>query len=206
MRSSTPADLAGRCKRCWVQERFCFCADVPQVHTRTGFLVVRHGRETWKTSNTARIALLALTRGRLLPYCVPGEPFDAAALEAPGTWLLYPGAAEPPAPGTPPPRQVVVIDGSWSQARRMVHRLPQLRGMPRLSLPPPSPGIQRLRVPPHADGMSTLEAIAEAVALLEGEAVAEPLRALHRRMVQAVWEGRGGMEASIAVLRGQGAR
>ena len=201
MRSSTPPDLAGRCPRCWVQERFCFCADVPQVHTRTGFLVVRHGRETWKTSNTARIALLALPRGRLLPYSVPGVPFDAKALEAPGTWLLYPGADAPPV-GTPPPRQVVVIDGSWSQARRMVHRLPQLRGMPRLSLPPPAPGRRRLRQPPHADGMSTLEAIAEAVALLEGEAVAAPLRTLHERMLQAVWEGRGGMEASIAALRG----
>ena len=204
MRSSTPADLAGRCKHCWVQERFCFCADVPRVETRTRFLVVRHGRETWKTSNTARIALLALTRGRLLPYSVPGEPFDAAALEAPNTWLLYPGASGPPA-DVPPPEQVVVIDGSWSQARRMVHRLPQLRGLPRLSLPPPVPGTRRLRQPPHADGMSTLEAIAEAVALLEGEEKAAPLRALHQRMVQAVWEGRGGMEAAIAALRGNAA-
>ena len=175
------------------------------MRTRTAFLVVRHGRETWKTSNTARIALLALTRGRLLPYSVPGEPFDAEALQAPDTWLLYPGADAAPV-GTPPPRQVVVIDGSWSQARRMVHRLPQLRGMPRLSLPPPQPGRKRLRQPPHADGMSTLEAIAEAVALLEGEEVAAPLHTLHERMLRAVWEGRGGMEASIAALRGEQGR
>jgi hypothetical protein len=44
------------------------------------------------------------------------------------------------------------------------------------------------------------------VALLEGEAVAQPLRTLHERMLQAVWEGRGGMEAAIAALRGEQGR
>jgi DTW domain-containing protein YfiP len=190
MRSRTPADLAGRCPRCYLPTRLCLCAEVPRIDTRTELFVIRHQKEKEKSTNTARIAVLALAHCHLLTYGAPGEPFDASALEAADTWLLFPGTT-PPARDAPLPKRLVVVDGNWSQARRMVHLVPVLRGLPGLTLPPPAPQTRRLRRPPHPEGMSTLEAIAGALAFLEGEAVARPLYALNERMIDRVLESRG---------------
>ena len=191
MRSTTPADLAGRCPQCFLLTRLCLCAAVPRVDSRVELLLVRHHKERFKSTNTARLVTLAMPRARMVAYGTPGAPFDASVLAAPGTWLLFPGGAD--ARSVPPGavRRLVVLDGSWGQARRMVQRVPALNALPHFSLPPPRPGTQRLRTPPHPEGMSTLEAVAEAVGLLEGEAAAEALRALHALMVERTLAARG---------------
>ncbi|CAM3145363.1 DTW domain-containing protein [Corallococcus sp. ZKHCc1 1396] len=189
MRSRTPEDLAGRCERCYLPATWCLCAQVPVVPTRTELLVIRHNKEAQKSTNTARIAALALPRCRIVSYGAPGQPFDASVLDdGADTWLLFPDAPE--AEG-PLPQRLVVIDGSWAQARRMVQRVPGLRRLPGMRLPPPGPDTRRLRRPPHPDGMSTLEAMAGALARLEGEDVARPLLTLHELMVERVLASRG---------------
>ena len=190
MRSRTPEDLAGRCRACYLPSALCLCAHVPRVDTRTRFLVLRHNKEAHKSTNTARLAALALPRCHILPYGAPGRPFDASGLDAPGTWLLFPEAPPPPE-GTPPPERLVVLDGNWTQARRMYHRLPELRRLPGLGLPHPDPEARRLRRAPHPESMSTLEAMAAALALLEGGHVARPLLALHELMIERVLQSRG---------------
>lgn len=193
MRSRTPADLRGRCPRCFLPSALCLCADIPVVRLETPFVIVRHVKQAWKTSNTARIAALALAGSELLDYGGEQGPFDDTPLVAPGTRLLFPG--EPSAEAPAPPARVVVVDGSWSQARRMTQRLASLRTMPRLSLAPPSPQARRLRRAPRPEAMSTLEAVAHAVAQLAGEETARPLFWLHeehRRRVQLTWGRRAG--------------
>ncbi|MCE9668138.1 DTW domain-containing protein [Myxococcus stipitatus] len=192
MRSRTPEDLSGRCPRCFLPTSLCLCAELPRIPTRTELLIIRHHKETLKSTNTARMAALALPHCRIVSYGSPGHPFDASLLEdADDTWLLFPDAQQTPAAHAPPPRRLIVLDGSWGQARRMVQRVPALRRLPGLKLPPPPPDTRRLRRPPHPDGMSTLEAIAGALAYLEGDAVAEPLYALHERMFDQVMASRG---------------
>lgn len=190
MRSRTPPDLAGRCPRCYLPTRLCLCAQVPRLDTRTEFLVIRHNKEKEKSTNTVRVAALALVRCQVLTYGAPGERFDPSVLEGPDTWLLFPDT-QAPEPQAPAPKRLIVLDGNWGQARRMVQRLPVLRRMPGLALPPPPPNTRRLRRPPNPDGMSTLEAMAGAVALLESEALAQQLYALHELMIDRVMESRG---------------
>ncbi len=190
MRSRTPEDLSGRCPSCYLPLHLCLCAEVPRVETRTRVLVIRHNKEANKSTNTARLAALALPRCHILTYGAPGQPFDVSVLEAPDTWVLFPDA-KPPPPGTPPPAHLVVLDGNWTQARRMYQRLPELRRLPGISLPPPAPDTRRLRRPPHPEGMSTVEAIAGALSLLEGPEVAQPLYELHERMIDRVLTCRG---------------
>jgi DTW domain-containing protein len=137
--------------------------------------------ERWKPSNTARLAALALPRARLVDYGGPNDVLDEALLVAPGTALLYPDG--PPAVPSPVSR-LVVLDGSWPQARRMTQRIPPLRALPRLVLPPPDADLPRLRDAKLAEGMSTLAAIARALALLEGEDVARPLDTLLALVVE----------------------
>jgi DTW domain-containing protein len=172
-----------RCPRCNLAVHLCLCADIPRVETRTRILLLQHLMEMAKRSNTGRVAALALTNSQLLIH--GGAGLDTTVLTEPGTWLLYPDGPRPP-PDAPPPRQLVVLDGSWSQARRMTQRLPELRALPRLALPSPEPGFLRLREPSHPAGMSTLDAIARAVALLEGPEVAAPLERLAALRVQRI--------------------
>jgi len=174
-----------RCQRCNLPSHLCLCAELPRVETRTRLLLLQHVMELGKKSNTGRVAALALANARRLVYGGPDGSFDPVPLSEPGTWLLFPDG--PPAPpDAPAPRQLVVLDGSWSQARRMTQRLPVLRTLPRLVLPPPAPGMLRLREPTHPSGMSTLDAIARAVAMLEGPEAAAPLERLAALRVQRI--------------------
>lgn len=175
MRSHTPEDLAGHCPRCILPDAYCLCAAIPRVGTRTRFLVLRHSSEMRKTTNTGRLAALAITNSSLVDYGLAGEPLDASTLDLSDAWILFPdGEARVPAT---PPRTLVVLDGTWQQARRMLRRVPEFWTLPRLALPAPAPRF-RLRRPPVGEGMSTLEAVAAAVRLLEGDAAAKPLEEL----------------------------
>ncbi|MCP3102334.1 DTW domain-containing protein [Myxococcus sp. K15C18031901] len=176
-----------RCDRCNLPVHLCLCTEIPRVETRTRFLLVQHALEIRKKSNTGRVASLALANSALLTHGSPSDALDASLLSEPGTWLLFPDGPTAPV-DAPPPRQLVVLDGSWSQARRMSQRLPVLRTLPRLVLPPLPPGLLRLREPTHPAGMSTLDAIARAVALLEGPETAEPLERLAALRVQRIAE------------------
>ncbi|MBZ4397143.1 DTW domain-containing protein [Myxococcus sp. MISCRS1] len=184
---SSRVALRPRCDRCYLPSHLCLCAEIPRVQTRTRFLLVQHALEIRKKSNTGRVAALALTNATLLTHGSPADVLDSSLFAEPGTWLLFPDGPELPE-DTPPPRQVVVLDGSWSQARRMSQRLPTLRLLPRLVLPPPPPGMLHLREPSHPAGMSTLDAIARAVELLEGPQTAAPLARLAQLRVQRIAE------------------
>ncbi len=192
MRSSTDATLPGRCPVCWVKQEHCVCPLVPQVPTRTRVLFVRHEREAAKSTGTARIAQLALPHHALVSYGdVPTEADAAlAAMDLAGAAVLFP--AEPPAPWPlEPPRTLVIIDGTWRQARKMMKKLPALAHLPRLALPPKPEPVLRLREGTLEGGRSTLEAVADALRTWEGAAVADPLDALHAAYVERVFRARG---------------
>jgi DTW domain-containing protein YfiP len=150
------------------------------VAARTRVVIVRHVLERWKPSNTARLAALALPGCEMLAYGARDAEPDWSRL-GPDAALLFPDGAAPPAT---PPRTLVVLDGSWPQARRMAQRVPALRGLPRLSLPAIPAAVERMRRPPRPDGLATLEAIARALELLEGPEVARPLDALFAEVVR----------------------
>ncbi|NTX66655.1 DTW domain-containing protein [Myxococcus sp. CA051A] len=184
---SVPVFRRPRCQRCNLPQHLCLCAEIPQVATRTRIVLLQHIVETWKKSNTGRVAALALSNAKLLTYGAPDESFDTSVLSEPGTWMLFPDGPSAP-PDAPAPRQLVVLDGSWSQARRMSQRIPVLRTLPRLVLPPPESGMLMLRAPTHPSGMSTLDAIARAVAMLEGPEAAAALERLAALRVQRIAE------------------
>lgn len=179
-----------RCERCLLQTRVCMCDEIPRVETRTRVLVVRHASETYKPSNSGRLVALALTNCALLDYGARDQPLDETPLRAPGTWLLFPegppvdAAAAPPTPPVPPPRQLVVLDASWPQARRMYQRIGALRGLPLFTLPAPATPPDQLRTPPRADTLSTVHAVARALELLEGPDVVAPLERAYAVMIE----------------------
>lgn len=163
MRRTRVPDLALRCPGCLFRPEDCLCAEIPRLASPVPFLILRHASEIRRTTNSGRWAATALS-APVLDYGLHGTAaLDEGPLSAPGTWVLFP-APEPTPASAGLPRRLVVLDASWSQARRMIQRVPALRAMPRLSLP--APPAERLRAPTVEGGMSTLEAVARALAWL----------------------------------------
>lgn len=189
--SRGPADLSRRCAACLFPRSACLCPDLPRVATRTRFVLLRHASERPRPTNSGRWAALALESARLVDYAVPGRAPDLSALGEPGTVVLFPSPHAPLL--VPPPRQVVVLDATWAQARRMLQRIPALRALPRLPLPATATApVRPMRRPTVGGGVSTLEAIAGALALLGEREAARSLTALHETALARGWRLRGG--------------
>lgn len=139
-------------------------------HTRV--LMLRHWNERVRTTNSGRWAALSLSRCEIVDHGGPGARLDASTLSLEGAAVLFPGAVG--SVPSPLPRTLVVLDATWSQARRMLQRIPELRTLPRVSLP--GRPAERLREPTVKEGMSTIEALAEALDLLGDGPAAVALR------------------------------
>jgi len=176
-----------RCSRCLFPAALCLCPEIPRLASAVRVVVLRHASEIPRVTSTARWAALALG-AEVIDYGLPGRAPELGALVAPGAALLFPTPRSPQVP-LPRPRLLVVPDGTWQQARRMVQRVPALRALPRLALAT-APAVARIRRAPPG-GMSTLEAIGAALAALGEDEAAARLSALHAAGVERVrrWTG-----------------
>jgi DTW domain-containing protein YfiP len=75
------------------------------------------------------------------------------------------------------PDTLLVIDGTWSQARKLIKLNPLLSALPRIGFVPSRPSQYRIRSEPAEHCVSTVEAVVEALSLLEegGRARFEPM-------------------------------
>jgi tRNA-uridine aminocarboxypropyltransferase len=165
-----------RCARCLLLERVCLCPAIPTLPTRTRIVIVRHHLERWRSSNSGRLAHLALPNSEIVEH--GGRGGIAALPPLDGAWLLFPEGEPAGAAPDPPPRQLIVLDATWGQARRMYRKLAALRGLPVLRLPDAPMPAARMRESPGPGRVSTIEAIARALRVIEGDALAKPLETL----------------------------
>ncbi len=85
--------------------------------------------------------------------------------------LLYPGE-EALDIGTHPPEgpvTLVVVDGTWSQTKKLVRVNPELAKLPRYTFQTPTPSEYRIRKEPFVTHVSTIEAIMHVLGALEGD-------------------------------------
>jgi DTW domain-containing protein YfiP len=147
---------------------------------RTRVVLIAHRREASTSSNTGRLAarMLEGAEMRVLPRTQAPEP-DAPLPEGRRLLLFPRGDARVLAPEDAAGERVVLLvpDGTWSQARRMIHRAPVLAGAEFVTIPPAAPSRYRLRTPTRDGALCTLEAIAYALGILEGVTVETALLA-----------------------------
>lgn len=150
-------------------------------------VVIQHVLELAQRSNTIRAAGGTWPELEVRMFGVQGVELRVDDLRADqDVWLLWPGGVS--GVPSPRPRCVVVLDGSWSQARKMMQRVPELRKLPQWSLAAPE-GRVSLRAAPSG-GMSSLEAIGAAVRALHGDD-ARALEAAHEALVEKQLRERG---------------
>lgn len=157
-----------------------------------------HRHEEEHTTNTGRLAALALTNSAVVTR---GDPLRRITPDALGAHdgdrlVLFPSddavvLDDTFAASLRRPVTLVVPDGNWRQARRAFRREPLLQPMTRVRLEAGPSSEYSLRRVTRADGISTLEAIARALGVLEGTAVREDLERLFLTVVERVLWSRG---------------
>ena len=153
------------CGACLRPVTVCWCPYLPRprVSVRTRLVVLQHPAETRRNIRTCRMLELGLA-----PHCIsvrparkfPGTDQEVAELlSASATRLLYPG------PDSEPLDQVeaatvetlVLLDGTWEQARKIYSRNPAVQALRKVSLSVSTPSQYIVRTQPNSACMSTLE-------------------------------------------------
>lgn len=166
-----PAAVRNRCYSCFRPEPQCLCDLIDPIDHRTRLVILQHPKERGHAFNTVRIAARCLPGTRVETRHIDdlaADPDLANGLEGHG--LLYPGPGARDVSTLPPgerPRGLVVLDGTWPQARAMYRHVAALRDLPHFTLPPGNLSGFRIRQQPAEHCLSTLEAIHLALTWLE---------------------------------------
>ena len=166
------------CPRCLRPHTHCLCPLIPSLDSRSRVLLLQHPSEVNHALNTARLAALGLNNAQL----IVGEVFEdlPALLNQPGyrACLLFPGEGAQPLQvysAADEPLLLVVPDGTWRKARKLLHLNPLLAALPRVTLKEGGVSRYRLRKAPGPGALSTVEAIVQALRTLEAPTSFEPL-------------------------------
>ncbi|MBZ9664978.1 DTW domain-containing protein [Pseudomonas sp. LMG 31766] len=181
------------CSRCQRPLGHCLCPLIPDLESRTRVLILQHPSEVGHALNTARLAALGLRNAELRV----GEVFaDLPQLLAQPDYracLLFPGEEAVALTGyasKEKPLLLVVPDGTWRKARKLLHLNPSLMALPRVSLSAAAPSRYRLRKAPAEGALSTIEAITAALDVLEAplgfDALLRPFDALIEGQIAAM--------------------
>lgn len=183
-----------RCERCQRPLDHCLCPLIPSLDSRTRVVLLQHPSEVSHALNTARLAALGLVNAELRV----GEVFDdlQALLATPGyrPVLLFPGEQAQVLSGyevgDEMPLLLIVPDGTWRKARKLLYLNPLLEALPRVTLGQVAPSRYRLRKAPEPGALSTIEAVVEALNALEGagrfDALCRPFDALIEGQIKAM--------------------
>jgi DTW domain-containing protein YfiP len=177
------------CRRCLRPEDFCVCTLLPAVTPRTRVVILQHPREARLAICSAWLTHLALAGSELHQGIrFADHPRLRELCASPGTALLFPGEGATPAGALAgaPPSCLIVVDGTWPQAQKMLRANPAIAALPRVSIVAAAPsGYQGLRREPEDGHLATIDAVAEALGALEGDpARYAPMRIAFRRAVE----------------------
>ncbi|MFT4116638.1 tRNA-uridine aminocarboxypropyltransferase [Bradyrhizobium sp.] len=207
--AAAPAEPVAECPDCQKPMPLCICDSVTTIENRISLLILQHPQEQDRALGTARLTAKHFTNatvrvGLSWPSLAKalGRPVENAARWA----VLYLGSARAAdleaegeivaltRKGEIAENQrailgklegVVLLDGTWSQAKALWWRNPWMLKCQRVILNPARPSrYGRLRREPRRDGLSTIEAAATMLAALErSPGIAEALHASFERML-----------------------
>ena len=186
--SEKKIDKKEACPQCLRPVSQCFCAKVLPLKNSVKILILQHPQEQYKLLNSAMLTH-KLLKNSVLRVGLSWRNFSHALGEQAdarqwGVLFLKSGAsgdavvqaADPkkrPLSILPVLQGIVVIDGSWKQAKAMWWRNPWLLKLNRIALNPRHPSL-RVQVKP--EGLSTIESVALALRYFkENEAISPAL-------------------------------
>ena len=211
------AQATADCPRCHKPLPLCICDSITPIDSRISLLILQHPQEQDRALGTARLTALHL-RNAVVRIGLSWPSLSKALgrpVEEPSRWaVLYLGSARVADPSVGKGivavnrkgdiehdqqaildrlEGIVVLDGSWSQAKALWWRNAWMLKCQRVLLGPRQPSrYGQLRREPRRDGLSTIEAAGMLLAALEGRPdMAETLHASFERMLARYREVEG---------------
>ena len=207
--ASAPAEPIPECPHCQKPMPLCICDSVTPIENRLSLLILQHPQEQDRALGTARLlarhfADATVRVGLSWPSLSKalGRPVEnashwavlylgsarAADLEAEGEIVALDrkcAIADNQRARLGKLEGVVLLDGTWSQAKALWWRNPWMLKCQRVILNPAHPSrYGRLRREPRSDGLSTIEAAATILAGLERRPdIADTLHASFERLL-----------------------
>lgn len=171
-----------RCAACRLHQPDCLCALLPRLSNTTPVTIVVHARDADRPSNTGWLVERVLARSTMVVHGGRGVPFDGSRPKGPerqepalaGACLVLHPDGRPLGPGDREAAHLIVPDGSWSQVRRMLHRVDTLASGELVALPRERtqrawPSTLAMRREPAEGWVCTFEAVARALGVLESK-------------------------------------
>ena len=186
-----PVDPNAECARCLKPQALCVCKGIARIDNKVSLLILQHPQEQDRELGTARLTALHFKDALLkVGLSWPSLTKILGRQTDPQRWaILYLGSVK--AKAVLPDREIVVVnksgnavdhqdsalreiegiillDGTWSQAKALWWRNGWMLKCKRIVLGPKRPSrYGKLRREPRSDGLSTLEAAAMLLARLE---------------------------------------
>jgi len=163
MFASAPHQVEPRptCFSCFRPQTHCICWLITPFAAHCNILILQHPHERKKYYSTAKLVVKALTNSRLMR----GLEFEPGELEkallGQKAFMLFPSALAQDCEevALDSDSTVIVIDGTWSEAGKIVTRNPILRSLPYLTFRQTLRSNYRIRKQPKDSYLSTIESI-----------------------------------------------
>lgn len=179
---------APRCERCRVPFSHCLCPWLPTIESDCGVCLLMHDIEPLKPSNTGWLIADVVRDTFAFTWQRTDVDPRLLALLADPQWqplVIFPGEyAESRRVVEQVEREnakrplFVLLDATWTEARKMFRKSPYLDGLPVLSLRPEALSRYRLRRSTRSDHLCTAEVAALCLDLAGDSAAANTLDAL----------------------------
>ncbi|XP_017142297.1 DTW domain-containing protein 2 [Drosophila miranda] len=192
--SADPPDRRDKCEQCKRPAVVCWCPALPQppLAVASQIVILQHPAEEKRSLRTALMLQLGLEPGKCVVY--KGKRFPnhknhaelQQIFDSPQTLVLYPSKDSVPLEEidrSGGPYTLVLIDGTWSQAKAIYASSPALHRLRQVKLISVGTSDYIIRTQPTEGCLSTLETAAQCLAVLEAQpdlrqVLVRPLHAL----------------------------
>ena len=173
-----------KCNTCLRPVKMCFCRDIIKQNNKTQLLIIQDDEESRHYLNTAIMAKLSFENTTLeLVSKLKIEDLTLRIKNASCPAILYPSLEN--SIQTEKRNQVdllIVLDGTWRKAKRILHTFSILKELPFVSLTMSKEKKYSLRKAKLDYQYSTLEAITYALASIESKDFASALILLDKQI------------------------
>lgn len=156
-----------RCEFCLLPVKHCLCQMIKPTRAQCRFCLIMFDTEPLKPSNTGRLIADILPNTQAFSWSrVNPDKAMLAAVESKEyqPMLVFPASYASPKrqvysrlPALTRPPLFILLDGTWSEARKMFRKSPWLDHLPLISLNVAKPSEYRLRVASHPQHHCTAE-------------------------------------------------
>lgn len=173
-----------RCERCRLNISYCICAWQPQVQSDVGVCLLMYDSEPFKPSNTGWLIADVVQETYAFSWSRVGDTTEIEALLKDDRWqpyVVFPGEyAEPERVHqalvvSDKKPLFILLDGTWTEARKMFRKSPYLNQFPVLSLSPEQASRYKLRRSNNEAHLCTAEVAALCIELAGEDRVAQAL-------------------------------